>query len=148
MAEDRNASSVKRGHIAGPRGFLPLNEEPNLMVTHGHGVLTTLIQSRSHASLHALEHQSRRPSSAIGVEALEDEEAARGPRRPGENEEAYHERRAGILNGPQIRSMRLIGNSNPRYNWKKYWKTEEELSKMKRPMLVSYSQNLITLRRF
>ena len=49
---------------------------------------------------------------------------------------------------PQVRSMRLIGHSNPRYRWyvggaglhasdfgrEQYWKTEEELSKMKRPM--------------
>jgi hypothetical protein len=44
------------------------------------------------------------------------------------------EDRAQILNTPQIRSQRLIGNSNPRYRWEQYWKTEEQLKKMKKPM--------------
>lgn len=39
-----------------------------------------------------------------------------------------------VLNTPQMRSQRLIGNSNPRYKWERYYKTEEELSKMKKPM--------------
>lgn len=37
---------------------------------------------------------------------------------------------ASVLMAPQVRSQRLIGNSNPRYKWERYWKTEEELGKM------------------
>jgi hypothetical protein len=37
---------------------------------------------------------------------------------------------------PEMRSQRLIGNSNPRYRWEQYFKTEEELKKMKKPMRV------------
>jgi hypothetical protein len=37
-----------------------------------------------------------------------------------------------------MRSMRLIGNSNPRYRWHQYWKSEEELKKMKTPMYVIF----------
>jgi hypothetical protein len=37
---------------------------------------------------------------------------------------------ASILNTPQMRSQRLIGNSNPRYKWEKYFKDEEELKGM------------------
>lgn len=35
------------------------------------------------------------------------------------------------LNNPQMRYMRLIGNSNPRYDWARYIKTEEELKAIK-----------------
>jgi hypothetical protein len=38
---------------------------------------------------------------------------------------------ASILNTPQMRSQRLIGNSNPRYKWEKYFKSEEELKGLK-----------------
>jgi hypothetical protein len=41
---------------------------------------------------------------------------------------------ASILNTPQMRSQRLIGNSNPRYKWEKYYKSDEELKNMKKPM--------------
>jgi hypothetical protein len=39
---------------------------------------------------------------------------------------------ASILNTPQMRSQRLIGNSNPRYKWEKYFKSDEELKGLKR----------------
>ncbi|KAI0483058.1 hypothetical protein GGR56DRAFT_222573 [Xylariaceae sp. FL0804] len=32
-----------------------------------------------------------------------------------------------LLNSTPMRSMRLIGNSNPRYRWERYWRTQEEL---------------------
>jgi hypothetical protein len=41
---------------------------------------------------------------------------------------------ASILNTPQMRSQRLIGNSNPRYKWEKYYKSDEDLEGMKKPM--------------
>ena len=47
-----------------------------------------------------------------------------------------------ILNGPHMRSQRLIGNSNPRYRWERYWKTEEELKPMKKMMWVHAAQHL------
>jgi hypothetical protein len=46
-----------------------------------------------------------------------------------------------ILNTPQVRSMRLIGNSNPRYRWQKYYKSDEELKKMKKPIRQYYERN-------
>jgi hypothetical protein len=39
-----------------------------------------------------------------------------------------------IMSGPQMRSMMLIGNSNPRYRWERYWKAEKELNTLKKPM--------------
>jgi hypothetical protein len=130
MTSPEHGSSSSASHrIARLRGWLPLNEESNPMATHGHGTLTNLIKSRSTASLHGM---TRRPSSFVGREGVEDEET------PGERDDPFQsmeERRASIvLNGPQMRSMRLIGNSNPRYQWRQYWKTEEELKRMKKPM--------------
>ena len=56
-------------------------------------------------------------------------------------------RMSGLSNGgevlmtPQMRSMRLIGNSNPRYQWEKYYKSDEELRGMKRPIREYYERN-------
>lgn len=129
MAEDHGTTPAQYGRIPRLRGFLPLNnEDTNPMALHGHGTLTNLIRSRSNASLHGM--GARRPSSFIGKP--DDEE------RVGEEEHlTLEERRASVvLNNPQMRSMRLIGNSNPRYRWQQYWKTEEELKKMKKPMFA------------
>jgi cation diffusion facilitator family transporter len=46
-----------------------------------------------------------------------------------------------ILVAPPMRSMRLIGNSNPRYKWQQYYKTAEELKKMKNPIRQYYERN-------
>jgi divalent metal cation (Fe/Co/Zn/Cd) transporter len=48
---------------------------------------------------------------------------------------------ASVLNTPQMRSQRLIGNSNPRYRWERYFKTEEELKQMKKPIRKYYERN-------
>ena len=109
------------------------------MATHGHGALTNLIRSRSTASLHTI---NRRPASIAGRDNADDEEVGERPRRKshdGDEPWQNNARRESILNGPQIRSMRLIGNSNPRYRWHQYWKTEEELKEMKKPMYVALS---------
>lgn len=43
-------------------------------------------------------------------------------------------RLAQILHGPQVRSMNLIGKSNPRYRWERYWKSEDQLETMEKSM--------------
>jgi Cation efflux family len=48
---------------------------------------------------------------------------------------------ARILMAPQMRSQRLIGNSNPRYRWEQYWKTEEELKAMPKKIRKYYERN-------
>lgn len=52
---------------------------------------------------------------------------------------AEDRRLSAILHGPHVRSMRLIGNSSPRYRWQRYWKTEEQLRHMK-PKIRKYYQ--------
>jgi divalent metal cation (Fe/Co/Zn/Cd) transporter len=46
-----------------------------------------------------------------------------------------------ILMTPQMRSMRLIGSSNPRYKWQQYYKPDEELKKMKKNVRKYYERN-------
>ena len=48
---------------------------------------------------------------------------------------------AEVLMTPQMRSMRLIGNSNPRYRWEQYYKSDEDLKKMKKPVRQYYERN-------
>ena len=53
---------------------------------------------------------------------------------------AEERRMSAVLNTPQMRSMRLIGNSNPRYRWEQYWKTEEELKGMRKEIRAYYER--------
>ncbi|KAB8349433.1 hypothetical protein FH972_023460 [Carpinus fangiana] len=46
-----------------------------------------------------------------------------------------------VLNTPQMRSQRLIGNSNPRYRWEKYYQPAEVLKKMSKPLRKYYERN-------
>lgn len=48
---------------------------------------------------------------------------------------------ASVLLTPQMRSQRLIGNSNPRYKWEQYWKSEEQLKKYSKPVRAYYERN-------
>jgi hypothetical protein len=104
----------------GPRAFLPLNSEYSSLGTHG-GTLGALITSRSSSSIH---NMLRRPSTfrprrddeedVLGScsrshLSIEDEDDP-NPRK------AQERRLSTIL---QVRSQRLIGNSNPRYSWQR-----------------------------
>lgn len=140
-SDDFASSPPAFGRIPRLRGFLRLNEDASPMATHGHGALASLITSRSSASLHTM---ARRPSSLRGRDAPDvDEETpltrSATRRTLGEADQddfrrSEERRLSAVLYGPQMRSQRLIGNSNPRYRWEKYWKTEEELKTMKKPM--------------
>ena len=141
--EEYGESPPKFGRIAKLRGFLPLNnEDASPMATHGHGTLSALINSRSNTSLH---NMHRRPSSFRGRETPDEEDTpptplGRSRKLSFRDEEIEDFRRSderrlsAVLNGPQMRSQRLIGNSNPRYRWERYWKTEEDLKPMKKPL--------------
>lgn len=119
----------KIGRYQGPSSWLPLStESTSPMATHGQGTLTRLIKNQSNGS-----YTTRRSSGSLpGRDFLDDEER---PRSVFDERDDFSERRlSAVLNGPQMRSQRLIGNSNPRYKWERYWKTEEELKGMKKPM--------------
>ncbi len=85
----------------------------------GHGALASLIR-----------HRGREEEEALG-EGPEDEIARRDERRM-----------SAILNSSHMRSMRLIGNTNPRYCWERYWKTEAELAALSNSLFVDTSPAL------
>lgn|SRR5687767_763943 len=97
------------------------------------GTLASLIRNRSNQTLSG----SYLPLTAGN--ASDDEEAALARHRDGEDitQLLQDERRlTQLLNGPGDRSMNLIGKSNPRYRWERYWKPESELKNMKKPLYV------------
>ena len=88
--------------------FVPLLEEAPLPVRSNH--LNSLIQVRSKSSRPLLVNQSARGDIESAVNASRDEvlEAERN---------VYKVDQA--ISAPQARSQRLIGDSNPRYDWYK-----------------------------
>lgn len=123
--------------------FIPLNEEAAIS-TRGQR-LSSLIQSRSSSSLHTLSRLRTRVNSIQNI-STGDEEARPAMddwRRPhlSEVEPRRMSVNPDILKTPQVRSMRLIGNSNPRYRWQQYYKSDEELKKMKKPIRQYYERN-------
>jgi hypothetical protein len=139
-SDPRSSLGLRRG------SFLLLQDEPTSspLASKGHGALTSLIRNRSTASLHHVGQGNIR-------EPRDEEEGLGGQdwsmfRTRGddhhlddESNRSLSERRmSAILNTPQMRSMRLIGNSNPRYRWEKYWKTPEQLKAFKKKQIREY----------
>ncbi|KAF7514033.1 hypothetical protein GJ744_006647 [Endocarpon pusillum] len=122
--------------LGGLINFIPLNEE-SPMSTRGQR-LPDILQQRSSLTFGRRERRSSCTKS---------DDEARGPRDevhrlwPGDIDlprmASVHE----LLMTPQMRSMRLIGNSNPRYKWQQYYKTKEELKSMKKPVRKYYERN-------
>ncbi|KAH7016078.1 cation efflux family protein [Microdochium trichocladiopsis] len=54
---------------------------------------------------------------------------------------AEERRLSQMILSTQMRSMRLIGNSNPRYHWDRYWKTQEQLKSMPKPVRQYYERS-------
>ncbi|KAE9978469.1 hypothetical protein BLS_000593 [Venturia inaequalis] len=97
---------------------------------------------------------NKRTSSFRGYESFSGDEEAGRPdmERRRSWDEGLEERRipgeerrlssaAAVLLTPQMRSQRLIGNSNPRYKRERYFKTEDELKKYKKPLRGYYERN-------
>ncbi|UKZ73230.1 hypothetical protein TrVFT333_000872 [Trichoderma virens FT-333] len=104
--------------------------------------LTSLIRTRSQQSLTGLRSAAPTPRHLV-----EDEETGsmRNARMRNEDEEIERllrdeHRLSQILLGPQARSLKLIGRSNPRYRWERYWKTKEQLNGMKKPIREYYQR--------
>lgn len=124
-----------------PRGR-PLRRPSLLSIDDNHhhyplstrtGTLASLIRSRSQ---HSVTGAGSWPPSAHR-QSFDDEEAANWTRHEDDDIERLlrdETRLTKILQGPQVRSMNLIGKSNPRYRWERYWKNEDELMSMKKPL--------------
>ncbi|KAI1143362.1 hypothetical protein F5Y05DRAFT_150365 [Hypoxylon sp. FL0543] len=141
-----SSSDPRRGfpHIKGSF-LLSRDDSPPPISPRGHGALTSLLKSRSYGSLH--NYGSTWRGAVPGMP--DDEESALLPpsyaRSDSDDEEhrrsQVDERRLSqLLNSTPMRSMRLIGNSNPRYNWSRYWKTEEQLKAMRKPIREYYER--------
>ena len=130
--------------FGGFTGYLPLNEEAAIS-TRGQR-LPSLIQSRSSTSLFTLQRASPRRRASFHNPDDGDEEShglldeRRRPHFP-DTDPRRMSMGSEILMRPEVRSMRLIGNSNPRYRWQQYYKTDEELDKMKKPIRKYYERN-------
>ena len=110
------------------------------------GALGQLLRrNRSYGSIHGKHGSSWR--NAIPA-ALDDEETGllhslagtehddlRSPRSHSEDR-----RMSQVLNSTQMRSMRLIGNSNPKYKWARYWKPEEQIRTLSKPLQGYYER--------
>ncbi|KAG8525399.1 uncharacterized protein KY384_009043 [Bacidia gigantensis] len=133
-------------------GFLPVNDTP--VSTRGQK-LPGLIRDRSSVNIQELKKRRQikiedesgnedgdLESNADSFDVPEDRSPSTKRKPP------THERRGSgisdisqVMHTPQMRSMRLIGNTNPRYQWEKYFKTQEELRQMKKPIRQYYERN-------
>lgn len=107
--------------ISSLRNFLPLSEET--VATRGQR-LPSIIRERSASSLAELRHtRLHRRRHSIVSNSEDDQDVERdgdrvGRDRGGEDDAQRRTSSASLaLNTPQMRSMRLIGHNNPRYQW-------------------------------
>ena len=144
-------SSYRIGSL---RGFLPLSDTSNAFSTRGQK-LPSLLQSRSAANAKDLWTQTPQRRSATpetngddGSDVERDADGGYDGPSPSKSRISKVDRRmSGVSDGgevlmnPQMRSMRLIGDNNPRYRWEQYYKRDEELKKMKKPIREYYQRN-------
>ena len=155
---DDSPPRPKTYRIGTLKNFLPLSDTDNTFSTRGQ-TLPSLIQSRSSTNpkdlLAQVTHRrSETPElsedggtysnerdldrSTIGLGRPSPAKSRKGPgaRRMSGMSDAGE-----VLMTPQMRSMRLIGNSNPRYQWERYYRSEDELKRMRRPVRNYYERN-------
>ena len=153
MAEG-SSPRPKSYRIGSLRGFLPLSDTNSPLSTRGQK-LPSLLQSRSTTNAKDLWAQPPQRRSAT-PETNEDDESDverdadggyDGPSPAKSRLSKMDRRMSGVSDGgevlmtPQMRSMRLIGSNNPRYQWEQYYKRPEELKKMKKPIREYYQRN-------
>ena len=140
--------------IGSLRGFLPLSDTSKAFSTRGQK-LPSLLQSRSTASVkdlwtQAAQRRSTTPETNEDDESDVERDADRGYDEPSPARSklsSTDRRMSGLGDGrevlmtPQMRSMRLIGNNNSRYQWEQYYKSDKELEKMKKPIREYYQRN-------
>ncbi|KAL6919992.1 hypothetical protein ACHAPO_001136 [Fusarium lateritium] len=119
--------------------FLSNDDSHNPLGTRS-GHLQSLIRSRSQQSMHSL--SSSLPGHSAAFWMGDDEEAGLVRH---DNDElgrllADERRLTQLLHGPQNRSAKLIGRSNPRYRWEQYWRPEEELVSMPKHLREYYER--------
>ncbi|KAK1725762.1 hypothetical protein CaCOL14_011367 [Colletotrichum acutatum] len=143
--QDHRSSSPRVGSFKRP-SVLNADSDPSLLATRGSGALVSLIRNRSNATLreslkspayHQLGHDEEEHESTSLLGFLHRDSDDDHHHRSAAEERRLSE----LIFGPQMRSMRLIGNSNPRYQWERYWKTEAELEVMPKHIREYYERN-------
>ena len=120
----RNMSSPNASRSPFRRASFALETDPS--GPKGHSALATLLRDRTG------------PQNSIAI-GRDEEGGLLGLRKLASHDDIRRDDErhlASVLNGPQMRSMRLIGNSNPRYKWERYWQTDDQLAQMEKKMLV------------
>ncbi|KAF1957477.1 cation diffusion facilitator 10 [Byssothecium circinans] len=138
----RSASTPRLGSFKNSM-LIPLGGDSSALTTRGQNLPNLL--SRRPSTLRSSERRG-------SMESDDDIESFRHGLMMGFERDKEAERRmslgAAALNTPQMRSMRLIGSSNPRYKWERYYKTEEELKRMKKPIQQYYERNNYLLQHY
>ena len=151
---DDSSPRPKSYRIGSLRGFLPLSDTSNAFSTRGQK-LPSLIQSRSTANAKDLWMQTPQRRSTVSEtndDGESDTESGPGGGYDGQSPtnsrlSRMDRRMSGVSDGgevlmtPQMRSMRLIGKNNSRYQWEKYYKSDDEMKKMKKPIREYYRRN-------
>ena len=151
---DSSSLRPKSYRIGSLRDFLPLSDTSNAFSTRGQK-LPSLLQSRSAANVKDPWAQTPRRRSATPDAHEHDESDVErdgdggcdGPSPAKSRLSKMDRRMSGVSDGgevlmtPQMRSMRLIGKNNQRYQWEKYYKSDDELKKMKKPIREYYQRN-------
>lgn len=155
-----NTPRPPRYNLGGLQSFIPLQDEQPRTPSRLQRI-PSLKPNRSSSNLFTLPSRRMRGLSISDDESIEppSEGSYMGPRRPTikhaatafDNRDLNEERRMShaveVLMTPQMRSMRLIGNSNPRYRWQRYYKTQEQLNEYSKPLRKYYERtNFSTLR--
>ncbi|KAK4690472.1 hypothetical protein P7C71_g6326, partial [Lecanoromycetidae sp. Uapishka_2] len=155
MADASSPPRPKSYRLGSLQNFLPLSSYDSALSTRGQK-LASIIRSRSSANIKDLPALARqRPTTPDMREGDESGGDGEGGENGGFSGSSPVKSKLGriarrmsgfsdggdVLMTPQMRSMRLIGNSNPRYQWEKYYKSEEELKKMKKPIRQYYERN-------
>ncbi|KAL0262294.1 hypothetical protein SLS55_003736 [Diplodia seriata] len=132
MADQPAPEPPQYGRIPSLKNFLPLSEDA-VMSTRGQHLPALLQQS--------LSSRSQRPPSVRSEDLYTDARGSLPPTPSYPDERRSSVGGASILLTPQMRSQRLIGNSNPRYRWEQYWKSDEELKKYPKKIRQYYERN-------
>ncbi|KAL8294104.1 hypothetical protein RB597_008098 [Gaeumannomyces tritici] len=117
-------SSYKRPHF-----LLMQDDAPYPLSPRGPGALASMIKNRSATSLLHWRDDDEAAFDRSSDDDVEDQRAR-----------AEDRRMNALLNTPHMRSMRLIGRNNPRYQWESYWKTGADLKTMKKPIREYYER--------
>ncbi|KAI0176430.1 hypothetical protein GGR52DRAFT_361959 [Hypoxylon sp. FL1284] len=143
-----SSSDSRRAHPAFAKGpsLCLQGESPPPISPRGPSALTSLFKTRSYGSLHNYGSTWR---GAIPNIPHDEETALLQPMgyARSDSDDEDHRRSQGderrlnqLLQSTPVRSMRLIGNSNPLYRWSHYWKTEEQLKEMRKPVREYYER--------